>query len=180
MQAQALESFTKAKMQKRASAASLVTAAAILKAACYSNPVRSIEISKKRGLAPAIRRLHLRRPELTGSEIARRIGCTRQNVHQILHTFLDNHTEQELRDFQAKKADIFDFLQLKLLASITDEKIQKSSLRARVLCAAILEDKARLARQQATGINATALRDVAEAIRQQARRAGARPPGTNR
>lgn len=129
----------------------------------------SAEFSKKRGLAPAIRRLHLRHPELTGGQIARRVGCSRQNVHQILRTFLDNHTEREVCDFQAKRADFYDFLQLQLLASITDEKIQKSRKVALVTAAAILLDKARLVRQQATGINATALLDVAEAIRQRDR-----------
>ena len=116
----------------------------------------SSELSKKRGLAPAICRLHLRHPNLTGGQIARRVGCTRQNVHQVLHAFLDGHPEQELRDFQANKADIYDALQMRLLASITDEKLPKSSAKSLVIAAAILEDKIRLMRGQATGINITA------------------------
>jgi hypothetical protein len=115
----------------------------------------------------------MRRPELTGGQIARRVGCTRQNVHQVLHLFLDGDREQELRDFQAKQADIYDFLQQRILASITQEKLQKSRARALILGAAILQDKAQLVRQQATGIKATALRDAAEAMR--ARRDGAPP-----
>jgi len=75
----------------------------------------------------------MRRPELTGGQIARRVGCTRQNVHQVLHLFLDGDREQELRDFQAKQADIYDFLQQRILASITEEKIKKSSARALTL-----------------------------------------------
>ena len=122
----------------------------------------------------------MRRPELTGGQIARRDGCTRQNVHQVLHLFLDGDREQELRDFQAKQADIYDFLQQRILASITEEKIKKSSARALILGAAILQDKAQLVRQQATGFNATALREVAEAIRSRCGVPGARPSGANR
>jgi hypothetical protein len=82
----------------------------------------------------------LRYPNLTGGQIARRVGCTRQNVHQVLYLFLDGDREQELREFQAKKADIFDILQQRILASITEEKIKKSSARALILGAAILHD----------------------------------------
>jgi hypothetical protein len=58
-------------------------------------------------------------------QIALRVGCGRRNVHQVLCTFLDGHTEQELRDYQAKKADIYDAFAMRLLESVTQQEIQK-------------------------------------------------------
>jgi hypothetical protein len=79
-----------------------------------------------------------------------------------------DRTEAELHDFQANKADIYDAVQMRALASVTQAKLQKSSAPALVTAAAILEDKARLVRGQATGINVQVLLDIAEMIRRDA------------
>jgi len=82
-----------------------------------------------------------------------------------LQEFLGKHSEEKLRAFQENKADIYDALQLKVLGSVTQAKLNKSPAVSLITGAAILEDKARLVRGQATGINVTALIDVAELLR---------------
>ena len=106
-----------------------------------------------------------RYPEPSEAEIAKRAVCTPSNVHQVLSVFLRGHSEQELRDFQANKADIYDAVQMRALASVTQDKLRKSSAGSLVTVAAILEDKALLIRGRATSINGTALIDVLDAIR---------------
>lgn len=120
---------------------------------------------RKRGLAPTIRKIAVQYPELTHSEIARTVGCDPSNVTCVLKTFLGNTSPEQLADFQQNKADIYDAMQHRLLASLTDDKINKSKVMEAVTAAAILEDKARLVRGQATGINVSVLLDVAESIR---------------
>ena len=122
---------------------------------------------RKRGLAPLIRATKLRYPGLSNAEIGKRVGCSPSNVHQVLSAFLHGHSERELRDFQANKADIYDAVQMRALASVTQEKLRKSSAGSLVTVAAILEDKARLIRGQATSIHVSALIDVLDLIRQQ-------------
>ena len=105
-------------------------------------------------------------PELSHSDIAERVGCTRSNVSQVLSTFLAGYSDDELRDYQTNQADIFDTLSMRLLGSLTQEKIDKSKPMEAITGAAILIDKARLVRGQATGINVNVLMDVVEAMRQ--------------
>jgi hypothetical protein len=121
--------------------------------------------AKPRGLAPEIRRVSLKYPELNKSEIARKVGCTPQNVGQVLSTFLSDTTPEELRDYQENQADVFDTVAYKLLGSITQEKIEKTKPMEAITGAAILIDKARLVRGQATGINVNVMLDLVEAIR---------------
>jgi hypothetical protein len=121
---------------------------------------------RKRGLAPLIRTTKLRYPELSEGEIAKRVGCSPSNVHQVLSVFLHGHSERELRDFQANKADIYDTVQMRALASVTQDKLRKSSAGSLVTVAAILEDKVRLIRGQATSINVHALVDVLDMLRE--------------
>jgi hypothetical protein len=118
-----------------------------------------------RGLAPEIRRLSLKYPEMSHGAIARKVGCRPSNVSQVLATFLSDHTNEQLQEFQSAKAEIYDALQYQLLESLTPEKIAKAKVMELVTGAAILEDKARLVRGQATGINVNVLMDVVEAIR---------------
>ena len=120
-----------------------------------------------RGCAPRIRKMHLDYPELSHADIARQVGCSDRNVSQVLGRFLREITNDELTQFQACKADIFDAMQFKTLASITDQDISNATYLQRITGAAILEDKARLVRGQATSINMTALVDVANMLRQQ-------------
>ncbi len=117
------------------------------------------------GVAPQIRALKERFPEMAPSAIARRVGCDPSNVTRVLQTYLNGAPVEDLRDFQENKADIYDSLQKSILESIAAEDFVKAPLMARVTSAAILEDKARLVRGQATGINVSVLLDVAEAIR---------------
>jgi hypothetical protein len=118
-----------------------------------------------KGTAAMIRKTYMQYPELSHSEIARRVGCVPQNVDDVLGRFLGNKKIEELRGFQNNKADIYDALQLRHLESVTGDKLDKSSASALIMNAAILEDKARLVRGQATGINVSVLMDVAELIR---------------
>jgi len=117
------------------------------------------------GAAPRIRKLKLRHPELSHAEIAKRVGCAPSNVTSVLKTFMGKSNEDELRGFQEAKADIYDALQHRLLASLTQAKITKAKPMEIITGAAILEDKARLVRGQATGINVSVLMDVVEAIK---------------
>ena len=118
-----------------------------------------------RGCAAKIRRDAIKFPELSKSQLARRAGCHPSNVTGVLKGFLKSNTEEDLRDFQASKAEVFDAIQLRFLESLTPSKLAKSSALQSVTAAAILEDKARLVRGQATGINVTALLDVAQLLR---------------
>lgn len=119
----------------------------------------------KTGAAARIRKLKLKHPELTPSEIAKAVGCTVNNVYGVLETFLGGKSDAELRNYQENQADVFDALSLRLLSSLTPEKIANCKPMEAITGAAILIDKARLVRGQATGINVSVLMDVVEAIR---------------
>jgi hypothetical protein len=129
--------------------------------------------SGPKGVAEEIRRLHLKYPEMSQADIARRVDCHPTNVYRVIQRFMgDNSSESDLREYQENKADIFDALQRRILGSITDSDIVKAPLMARVTASAILEDKARVIRGQATGINVTVIHDAIAAIRERdARRA---------
>jgi hypothetical protein len=136
-------------------------------ASAIAERILSVAPSKRshRGIAPEIRKLKLKYPELTDSEIARKVGCDPSNVSQVLKTFLGKHTSDDLRDYQDNQADIFDSVAMRLLSSVSQKKIDKTPAVQAITGAAILIDKARLVRGQATGINVNVLLDVAEAIR---------------
>ena len=118
-----------------------------------------------RGCAPAIRRLHTSYPELSNVAIAKRVGCTVDNVYDVLKRFLGNSSLEHLRSYQDTKADVFDSVAMRLVESVTDEKLAKMAPYPAVIGACALEDKARTIRGQATGINVSVLMDVAELIR---------------
>jgi hypothetical protein len=120
---------------------------------------------RKTGAGKRAIRMKLENPHLSDSMIARRVGCSPQNVSQVLARFLGDHSQDELREFQENKADIFDALQLRALKSITNEDIAKAPFLPRVTGAAILEDKARTIRGQATQINVSVLLDAVQTIR---------------
>lgn len=121
--------------------------------------------SANTGAAPLIRRTKLRYPELSNSQIARRVGCDPANVCRVLKRFLGDHSEQDLREFQQNKADVFDAIQLRTVMSISDADIAKAPFLPRITGAAILEDKARVIRGQATQINVSVLLDAVEAVK---------------
>lgn len=118
-----------------------------------------------RGVAPQIRKLKTRYPELSNSAIAKRVGCTTTNVEQVLQRFLGKGSVDDLRSFQEHKADVYDAIQQRLLLSVTQAKINKTPAVQAITGAAILEDKARLIRGQATSINMTAVVDLIEVMR---------------
>jgi hypothetical protein len=122
-------------------------------------------MAAKTGAATRVIKLKLKHPELTHGEIAKTVGCTRANVSGVLATFLAGTSDETLRDFQERKADVFDSLQYRLLSSLTPSKIAKAKPMEIITGAAILEDKARLVRGQATGINVNVLLDVVDAMR---------------
>lgn len=122
--------------------------------------------SAKKGKAALIRKLHCDYPELSQADIARRTDTSTANVNQVLKRFNDNVSVESLKDYQENKADIYDLLQSRFLASITKEDVEKAPLLARVTSAAILEDKARTIRGQATQINVSVLLDAVQAIKQ--------------
>ena len=115
--------------------------------------------------AALIRKTHMRYPELSQSDIAERVGCTPQNVSQVLSAFLVDRSYDDLEEYRNNKAECFEALQYRTLASITNDDIDKAPLMARITGAAILQDKIALMRGQPTNISVTALLDVAEAIR---------------
>lgn len=117
--------------------------------------------------APQIRYLYDKYPELSQAAISRRLGCSDKTVSRVLSEFLRGHTEDDLRQFQAQRADIYDAVQMRSLSSVTDDKLAKASALQLVTAAAILHDKAALCRGQATSITAVALLDVAQLMRQQ-------------
>jgi len=132
-----------------------------------SDRIMSVEpvAGRRKGTAPVIRKLKLRHPELTDSEIARRVGCRPSNVSGVLKTFLGKNSAKQLQEFQESKADVYDALQLRVLGAVTPAKLTKSPAQSLILSAAILEDKARLVRGQATGINVTVLMYAVAAMR---------------
>ena len=122
-------------------------------------------MAKTTGVAPRIRALKTRYPEMTGAAIARKVGCNPRNVYNVLGRWLGDNTDDDLRKYQESQADVFDSLAMRMLGSITPDKLEKGKLMELTTGAAILIDKARLVRGQATGINVTVLMDVVEAIR---------------
>ena len=116
--------------------------------------------------AAQIRKLALRYPELSNSEIARKVGCRPQNVSGVLSTFLAGHSEEKLRDYQQNRADIFDAVGMRALSSITDDTLAKAGFQQLVTGAAILVDKSQLLRGQPTSIHVSALLDVLDVIRE--------------
>ena len=117
--------------------------------------------------AALIRKLNLRYPELSDSELARRAGCSPSNVSQVLKSFLGNHTEEKLRDFQSNTANVYDALKMRFLESVTQAKLAKCPPGTAIISAGILHDKAALLRGQATSMNVNVLLDVAALIRRE-------------
>ena len=115
--------------------------------------------------ADMIRHLYERNPRTPRAVIARKVGCTEGNVSQVLKSYLQGITPDELSDFRENKPAIFEALQHRTLASITAEDITKASYMQRVTGAAILQDKVSLMRGQPTSIHVHALVDVLDALR---------------
>jgi hypothetical protein len=122
--------------------------------------------SANTGAARRIRKMKLDYPELSEGQIAKVVGCNPANVHRVLKRFLGKkQTQDDLRQFQEDKANIYDALQHQALMSVTAAKLSKTPVRDLAVAAGIWEDKARLIRGQATQINVTVLLDAVQAIK---------------
>ena len=119
--------------------------------------------------AAKIRRLHTDYPELSQSAIAKKVGCHPDNVYQVLRRFSGRDNPRELEDYRANKADIFELVQSRMLASITDEKLAKESAYSAVVAASILQDKIQLMAGLPTSIHVTVLMDIVDALRKRER-----------
>ena len=117
------------------------------------------------GAAPKIRKLSLKYPELGSTDIAQMVGCGETTVRTVLATFRRDTSEEALREFQESKADVYDAIQLRILASLSPEKIEKAKLLESVTAAAILQDKSQVLRGQPSTINMNVLADVLELMR---------------
>ena len=117
------------------------------------------------GVAPQIRALAERYPEMSKAAIARKVGCHVSNVKQVLARYLSRTSIEELRDFQETKPDCVDAVAHRILSSVSDRKITKMSAQSAVTAFAILTDKAQLLRGQPTNINAMLLVDAVEALK---------------
>ncbi len=116
--------------------------------------------------AERIRALHDRYPNMGNSAIARRVGCDESNVRGVLERYARGVAPEELRDYQANQADIYDVMAHRALISITDAHLERASGLQLMTMAAIATDKSRLVRGQATSISVNALLDVAQLIRE--------------
>ena len=119
-----------------------------------------------------IKLLYDRFPAMPKVAIARRVEevtgapCGQDHVAHVISRYVKSVSPEELSDFQANKADIFDAVQHKALASLTDESWAKCSALQVVTAAAILEDKSRLVRGQPTSMHMHVLMDVANMMRE--------------
>jgi len=135
------------------------------KARPLTTPVSTPPKKGVKGIAARIRRIKVENPELGALKISRIVGCNPSHVTRVLQTFLGNSSQDDPRDYQNNKADVFDAIQRRIHRSITDEDIAKAPLLPRVTAAAILEDKARLIRGQSTQ-NVSVLLAAVDTIRE--------------
>ena len=133
--------------------------------------------SANTGAAPAIRKAKLQYPELTNSQIAKRVGCDPSNVTRVLARFLgNNNTTQDLQDYKEHKGDVWDSVAMRAVMSIDDAKLHKSSASQLMMVAGIAFDKSQLVRGQATQINVSVLIDLVQAARDMRDRPAAKLP----
>lgn len=133
-------------------------------------PVISKPVGRHTGKAPLIRKIALEHPEFSEGQVAKLVDCDPANVHRVLDTFRTKFSKAQLAQFQESKADIYDALQYRALASVSDEALENASVRDKAVAAGIWEDKARVIRGQATQINVNVLLDAVQAIKDMRRR----------
>lgn len=85
---------------------------------------------------------------VSNSDIARVFNCTPSAISHRLKR--NGIVVEKLRDFKAGRAEIMAELQRRLVHSVKDEEIQKTSVRDRLVSAGILFDKERLQRDLST------------------------------
>ena len=116
--------------------------------------------------ASMIRYIATKYPELSQGDIARRVGCSHQNVSEVLAEFLADTSPERVDQFRENKATICEALQHKLLASITQDNLDKTPAVSLITGFAILQDKIQLMRGQPTSIHVTALVDLVQVLRE--------------
>jgi len=80
-------------------------------------------------------------PKLTGADIGRITGTSKQNVSAVLKRY--NIDNKQLSSYKQFQADILSGLSNNILSTIDHDIINKASLKDRVLSSAILIDKSR-------------------------------------
>lgn len=96
--------------------------------------------------------ISLRNKGLSLDQIAKITGCCKQNVHQRLESVGFGYSRERIGNFKESRADIFAFIQSKLLNSLDDAEIKKLNPYQRIIGTGILYDKERLERGQSTEI----------------------------
>lgn len=90
----------------------------------------------------------LRKRNLTYTQIAKTLGCSKMNIQERLKKI---HNEIErVDDFKKHKADILAIHQNRLISSITPEVIEKAGLKDRAIAFGVMYDKERLERGKST------------------------------
>ena len=99
----------------------------------------SIDKSRKNKDIPIQTIIEYRNQGLSCGEIAKLTGCSRQNVQQRLDSV--EYNKEDLANYKKHRADVFAFIQSKMLNSIDDVEIKRMPVAQRVLCTGILYDK---------------------------------------
>lgn len=104
--------------------------------------IPSLDEPEEKAVIPIETIIAYRKQGLSYSEIAKLVGCCKQNIHSRLRTI--GYCQSNLINFKKNKSDVLEFLQSKLLNSVDSDSIQKSSLLQRTTAFGILYDKQRL------------------------------------
>jgi predicted DNA-binding protein YlxM (UPF0122 family) len=99
----------------------------------------SIDKNRKNKDIPIQTIIEYRNQGLSYGEIAKLTGCSRQNVQQRLDSV--EYNKEDLANYKKHRADMFAFIQSKMLNSIDNEEIKRMPVAQRVLCTGILYDK---------------------------------------
>ena len=111
-------------------------------------PPDGIDKSRRNKDIPIETIIEYRSKGLSLNEIAKLIGCSKQNVHKRLEAV--GYSKEDLENFKNHRADVFAFLQSRLLNSIDDETIKELNAYQRIIGIGVLYDKERLTRGQST------------------------------
>lgn len=128
-----------------------------------TKPTKTTKTRKATHKQAVILKTKREHPELTTREIGAIAQTSHSNVIKILQRYGIDTTHQD--QYKRHRADILCGLQDRLLASVTDEDIQKTPAIQRITGAAILYDKERLERGQSS-VNLSVLVGHIEAMQE--------------
>lgn len=97
---------------------------------------------------PLERLIELRAKRLSYNEIAKIVGCTKQNVWLRIQGYAKDC--EDVEEFKANRADLMASIQHRILSSIDNDEIKKAPLATKLMSYGILYDKERLERGQST------------------------------